>query len=284
MIASSLSRKILIGVVILAIFHFISGGVLVRYLVMDPVAVVRGFEFWRLFTYVLVPGLFGMVMALVAFSVPGEELEQMIGARQFGLLLLMVVLIGSLLHLVLFFGENVRMGGIANPAFFAFVGFVYLFPHSEVRLIFFNIRSWVLLAVMGGLALVLTLVSLSSPGTSSEGLWGFFSSGGLGLLLGGFYFHTRFQKYPFLLRPIRTVERMAGFGRLSSGPHKPAPAQRRAMAQQQVRVRIPFQKPPQRELSDEERLNLILDKIHEKSYDSLSDDEKRFLEDYSGKL
>lgn len=280
MIASSLSRKILIGVVVLAIFHFISGGVLVKYVVMNPVAVVQGLQFWRLFSYVLAPDLFGLVMSFIAFSVPGEELEQMIGTRQFGLLLLMVVLIGSLLHLVLFFGENVAMGGIASPAFFTFVGFVYLFPQSEVRLIFFNIRSWVLLAVMGGFALALALASINT----AEGFWGFFPSGGLGLLLGGLYFHTRFQKYPFLLRPIRTVERMAGFGRLSSGPHKPAPAQRRTMAQQQVRVRIPFQKPAQRELSDEERLNLILDKIHEKSYDSLSDDEKRFLEDYSGKL
>jgi hypothetical protein len=56
------------------------------------------------------------------------------------------------------------------------------------------------------------------------------------------------------------------------------------MTHQQVRVRIPFQKPASRELSDEERLNLILDKIHEKSYNALTEEEKKFLNDYSGRL
>jgi len=280
MIASSLSRKILIGVVIIWVMHLLTNGVLVPFLLMNPVAVVRGLELWRLVSYPLVPGFFGILSVLIAFSVPGEELEQMIGTKQFGILLLMVVLTGSLLHLVLFFDEPVMMSGIGNLAFFAFVGFVYLFPHSEVRLIFFNLRSWVLLAAMSGILLALTLARLGAPAS----VWYFFHDGGLGLVLGGAYFHTRFQKYPFLLRPIRSVERMAGLGRPTSGPHRPAPARRGAPTQQQVRVRIPFQKPAPREISDEERLNLILDKINEKTYDALTEEEKRFLQEYSGKL
>ena len=51
-----------------------------------------------------------------------------------------------------------------------------------------------------------------------------------------------------------------------------------------MRVRATAQKSAPREISDEERLNLILDKINEKSFDSLTDDEKKFLSDYSGRL
>lgn len=282
MIASSLSRRILIGAVALMIINLFGGGALARYVVMSPEYAVQGLQIWRFVSYILAPGFFGLLCVLIVFSVPGEELEQMIGSRQLGLLLVMVVLTGSLLHLVLFFGEPVAMSGIGNLAFFTFVGFVYLFPQSEVRLIFFNIRSWVLLAAMSAILLALMFTEPKPP--FGPGPWQFFYDGGLGLLLGGAYFHTRFQKYPFLLRPIRTVERMAGLGRPSAGPHRPAPERRSALAQQQVRVRIPFQKPLQRELSDEERLNLILDKISEKSYDALTDEEKRFLQDYSGKI
>jgi hypothetical protein len=45
---------------------------------------------------------------------------------------------------------------------------------------------------------------------------------------------------------------------------------------------MPFQKSV--EVSDEERLNLILDRINEKGYGSLSDEEQRFLREYSRKL
>ncbi len=280
MVAASLSRKILIAVVILLVVHILTQGVMAGALVLDPYKVIPGMQFWRLLTYTLVPGWFGLLFSLIAFSVPGEELEQMLGTRRFGLLLLGVMLLLALLHMVVFYGGHESLSGIANLPVFAFVGFVYLFPHSELRLLFFNIRSWVLLALMGGLILVMGIYAAFSEAN----FWTFFAGGGLGLLLGAVYFHLRFQKYPFLLRPIRTVERMAGFGRYPSRGQGVAPAQRRTMAHQQVRVRIPFQKPGVRELSDEERLNLILDKINEKSYGSLTEEEQKFLNDYSGRL
>lgn len=280
MVAASLSRKILIAVIILAVFHFLTGGMMVGALVLEPSKVIPGWQLWRLLTYTLVPGMFGLFFAIVAFTVPGEELEGMIGSRRYGLLLLGVALMTAVLHMLLFYRGHALLYGVGNPAIFSFVGFVYLFPNSELRLLFITIRSWVLLAFMAGVLLCLGLVDAFTGGS----FWPFFADGGIGLLVGGLYFHARFQKYPFLLRPIRSVERMAGFGRYSSATPRPAQAPRRAMTQQQVRVRIPFQKPVPRELSDEERLNMILDKIHEKSYTALSDEEKKFLNDYSGRL
>ena len=47
---------------------------------------------------------------------------------------------------------------------------------------------------------------------------------------------------------------------------------------------MPFQKAPAREMNDEERLNNILDRISEKGYSDLTEDEQAFLRDYSGRL
>lgn len=282
MIASSLSRKIFIALVVLLILSFVrffgAGGHIVELASLIPVRVIPGWEIWRLFTYPIVPEVFGVLVGLITFSIPGEELEQMLGTRQYGLLMLMMLLCAALMHTVLFFGGEAKMIGPANIAFFVLVGFVYLFPHSEIQIIFIRLRSWVLLTILSG---VLLLLTAANAGGLRDLLY-VLSSGGFGLILGGAYFHARFQKYPFLLRPIRSMERMTV--RLSPTARKTAPAPRRTSTQQPVRVRIPFQKPAAREMTDEERLNAILEKISEKSYSALTEDEKRFLRDYSGKL
>ena len=282
MIASSLSRKILIALVVLLILSFVRFfgmmGEFTALTALVPARVYPGWELWRLFTYAIVPEIFGVLVGMITFSIPGEELEQMLGTRHYGLLMLIMLLFAALMHTALFFGYNVPMVGPANIAFFVLVGFVYLFPQSEIQIIFIRIRSWVLLAILSGVLLLLTAANANTLGDLRLIL----SSGGFGLILGGFYFHARFQKYPFLLRPIRSVERMTV--RLSSSGRKPAPMPGRTSTQQSVRVRIPFQKPVPREMTDEERLNMILEKISEKSYSALTEDEKRFLRDYSGKL
>jgi|GEM_PF-1852840 len=278
----SLSRKILIGIMALFILSLLRlTDLLTPYVVLAPVDIFPGLELWRLVSYPLATGFLGLIVGSIVFSTPAEELEQMLGTRQFGMLLLLVLVTAGVIHTALFFGTGLPMAGISNIALFVLVGFVYLFPHSDVRILFFSVRSLYVLAALIALVLVSTIYSSVAGGTT---LLSFFSIGGFGLLLGAAYFHLRFQKYPFLLRPIRSMERMAGKGKPVPIAHKPVAAPRRASVSQPVRVRIPFQKAQGRDLSDEERLNVILDKINEKSYGSLTDDEKRFLSEYSGRL
>jgi membrane associated rhomboid family serine protease len=281
MFASSLSRKILIASVILMILSFFGlAQMITTATVLVPSMVFPGMQVWRIATYPLAFELFGLILAVITFSIPGEELEAMLGIKQFALLLVLMTLFVGLMHTALFFKGAIPLGGPANMAFFVMVGYVYLYPDSEVQVLFIKIRSWVLLALFGGILLAIVISSTSTL----RDLLSFFPSGGFGLILGAAYFHARFQKYPFLLKPIRSVERIAGFSRFSPAARKPSPLQRRTATQQPVRVRIPFQKQVQRELTDEERLNMILEKINEKSYNSLTEDEKRFLQDYSGRL
>jgi hypothetical protein len=288
MFASSLSRKILIASVILMILSFIHlAAEISNATVLVPSLVFPGMQVWRLITYPLalgtVPtavGVFGLIMAVITFSIPGEELEAMLGIRQFALLLVLLTVFVALMHMALFFNGHVPLAGPANLSFFVLVGYVYLYPQSEIQVVFIKFRGWVLLALFGGILLSIIIAAT----VTLRDLLAFFPSGGFGLVLGAAYFHARFQKYPFLLKPIRSVERIAGFSRYTPAARKPMPTQRRTATQQPVRVRIPFQKQVQRELTDEERLNMILEKINEKSYNALSDDEKKFLRDYSDRL
>lgn len=281
--STSLSRKILIALIVLFVLsllgvsHYFNG-----YLLLTSPIVIDGFEVWRLVTYpiAITGGAFvGMLVGSICFGAPGEEVEQMMGTRRFGLLLLAVVIGAALLHVVMFMNRGDVLAGPVNPALFVLVGFVYLFPHAEVRLIFFGVRGWVLLTFIAAIVIGISLVDVFN----GESVFAFSSHGGFGLIAGAIYFHVRYQKYPMLLRPIRSVERALS-RRGGDGGWQPAPGARRASAPQPVRLRMPFQKSQPRELNDEERLNDILDRISEKGYSDLSEEEQAFLRDYSGRL
>jgi hypothetical protein len=279
--ASSLSRKILIGIMVLFLLSLFQISYLfLPYVALYPSYVYPGLELWRLFTYPLAPDFIGLLIGSICFGAPGEEVESMIGTRQFGLLLVMVTLAAGLMHLVLFFGDGQpAMLGPINTALFVLIGFVYLFPQSEVRIFFFSVRSWIVLAFSAATVLFMTIIFVSRGASP----WLLFSFGGFGLILGTIYFHVRYQKYAVLLRPIRTMERMVSGGR-QPAPVRPASAPRRVQVSPVTRIRIPFQKAPQRDLTDEERLNMILDRINESSYSALTEEEQRFLREYSSRI
>ena len=182
--ASSLSRKIFIGIMVMFVLSFfppirvlISGAT-----VLVPSLVVPGLELWRLVTYPIAISLFGILIGSICFSVPGKEMESMLDSDSSGFLL--IVTVGSaLMHLALFFGSSgLALAGPANPAIFILVGFVYLFPHSEVRLFFFNVRTSVIVSVIAAVMVTFTLYMWLDGGQSPLM---FFSYGGFGLLLGG---------------------------------------------------------------------------------------------------
>src|SRR5690606_12975263 len=104
-----------------------------------------------------------------------------------------------------FWGETQPfLAGITNPALFVFVGYYYLFPDSQVRIFFFNVRTKILMIFFVLFVLAITTFYAINEATP----WVFFGEGGFGLLMGALYFHARYQKYPFLLGPIRSIERV----------------------------------------------------------------------------
>jgi hypothetical protein len=79
----------------------------------------------------------------------------------------------------------------------------------------------------------------------------------------------------------RMVSSDAREGNMWQSP-RPSSARRTAV-QAGTRMKMSFQKTSVAELSDEDRLNDILDRINDNGYDSLSEDDRRFLEEYSSR-
>ncbi len=278
----TLSRKILILCIVLFVLYlFRLGGYIDAFTTLWPYKVWPDWELWRLVVYPLaIGGIFDLLAASITFSAPGEELESMLGTRGFGFLLLCVVLGGALLQMVLFWNEAIPLYGMINPTVFTLIGFVYLFPQSDIRVIFFNVRSWIILLLVATLALAEPILLVTRGGVTP---WIMVTHGGFGILLGLAYFHARYQKYAVLLGPIRSIERVAARMWIPS-PTKRTTAPQRVSTQQPVRIRIPFPKSAPREMTDEERLNMLLDKINEKGYAALNDEERLFLDDYSNRI
>ena len=293
MATESLSRILWIGTLVLFLFYLLMGGlpfgsVVVANVVLVPADISNSYQFWKLFSYLLGPSFIGLLLAGIAFGRPGEEVEHFLGKRNFGLSLLCVTLGVAVLHVLANWGSDFyRLAGLEHLALFTLVGFLYLFPQSSVRIFFINIPSWFVLTFACGLVLIQTVDAVVTQGHS---VGAFFTEGMFTLVASGGFFHARFQKYRFLLGAIRTFERVM-FRPQHSGSHPRSGAAQSLPAQQASvrqfpggRLQQPQRPPARRQLSDEERLNLILERISEIGYDSLSPDEQRFLRDYSQRL
>ncbi|MBK8912201.1 MAG: hypothetical protein IPM61_12835 [Chlorobi bacterium] len=293
MATESLSRILWIGTIVLFLFYLLIGGLpfsapVVANIVLAPVDISDQYQLWRLLSYPLGPSFIGLLLAGIAFGAPGEEVESILGKRSFGVALLWLTLAIGVLHVLGNWGESAyALSGLEHLALFTIVGFVYLFPQSSVRIFFINIPSWFVLTFACGLVLIQTVDAVVEGGHGAGAL---FTEGVVTLVASAGFFHARFQKYRFLLGAIRTFERVAfrpqhsgGNVRAAGGAMQPMPM--RHVASRAFAGRLQPQHPVRRqELSDEERLNQILDQISETGYDSLSPDEQRFLREYSQRL
>lgn len=295
MATESLSRIVWIGTLVLFLFYVLIGGLpfssaVVANVVLVPVDISNHYQFWKLVSYPLGPSFIGLLLAGIAFGTPGEEVEHFLGKRGFGLSLLWVTLGVAVLHVLGNWESDIyRLTGLEHVALFTLVGFLYLFPQSSVRIFFINIPSWFVLTFACGLVLIQTVDAVATQGHS---VGAFFTEGMFTLVASGGFFHARFQKYRFLLGAIRTFERVMFRPQHSGGHARTGAAQ--SLPVQQPSARSVSQggrlqqsqrsAPAHRQLSDEERLNLILERISEAGYDSLNPDEQRFLREYSHRL
>lgn len=239
---------------------------------MTPESIWPGLELWRLVTYPIALNFGGLLIGVLSFSQPGEEIEAMLGKKRFGIMLIALTLLVSLLYTAIFFGATLPiLAGPQNLALFVMLGYVYLFPDSSVRVIFFSVRSKILLLVMVAIALGLAILSIAN-GASPFVILG---EGGVGLLAAALWFHIVYQKYPVLLGPVRSVSQL--FSRknhIPAGKGEATGQRREKRATQRTTAT----------LSDEDQLDAILEKISKNGYGSLNKDERAFLDEYSSRL
>lgn len=270
---STAIRIALIVLFVLALFGLL--GLIDAYLAMRPADIWPGMEFWRMFTYPIGYNFGGLLIGAITFSQPGEEIEGMLGKRRFGIALLLITLLVSSLYLLFFFEQpGPRLAGPQNLALFVMVGYVYLFPASSVRIFFFNVRSKILLLLM----VLFAVGSAAFRISGGESFLVFLGEGGAGLLLGALWFHFVYQKYPVLLGPLRA---------LSGAGKKKMEEKKRPVAASRSTYRSSRPAAPGtsgESISDEERLDAILEQISRKGYESLGTDDRRFLDEYSSRL
>lgn len=258
---------------ILAIFRM--DGLITPWAGLRPTLIWPGYEFWRLLTYPLALNFGGLLIGSIVFAQPGEEMESMFGRTKFGIMLLVVTLLTSILHVLFFWGQSSPiLAGPINMSLFVIVGYLYLFPESSVTIFFFSIRTRVLMVLMLLFVFIMSGVSIAAGNSPLV----IFSEGVLGLLAGLLWFHVVYQKYPVLLGPIRTIESLFRGAEPQRGEKSSVTVMSRPIRRRER------QEEKKASLSDEERLDAILEKIGEKGYQSLTPDEQAFLDEYSSKL
>lgn len=212
-------------------------------------------EIWRLVTWPIGLSFGGLIMAAIGFSQPGEEIEQMLGGRRFGLALLAVVGVVLVLHILASLYRPMLLAGPGALGLFALTGYYYLYPDSSIGLLFFRVSTKIVLLVA-----LLATIGLGIGFSIDRGTIEIFSHGLPGALLGALYFHGLYgsnDRMPELPRWMRRGEasRSASIGRRDDPV-----------------------------IDDAQRADELLEKIARDGVDSLSKKEKAFLEQYSRRL
>jgi len=269
---TSVSKKILVVIFVLWVLSFFGiGNLITERIALIPFKVFPTLELWRLVTFPFAFQAFGFLMGIVCFAMPAEELETFLGRNRFITLLVVVTLITAVFNMIVFYRTSEVLSGMGNLALFVLTGYVYLFPNSELGLLFFQFKSKYLLYSFVALLGLITIMGNMS-------IFHFFSLGGYGVLLGAIYFHLRYQKYGIFLRSIRRVENFVDGNQHQESVTYDSSLQTKIYSPPSKLAKQIFMMPVQ---TDEEMLNSILDKINEKGVESLTNDEKDFLDNYS---
>lgn len=238
-------------------------------------------EPWQLVTYSFMhAGLLHIGVNMLLLFWVGREFERMHGSEQFWKVYLITAVSGGILCLLLspifpsiaggmVGGRSIPVLGASASVLGVLTTVAILYPHKQIRLLFFGIVP--LLWVVVGFLIIDALQALSSSGTAVAAHWG-------GALTG--YLYAKGQRGQLGLP--------GWLGSLFGGGRS-----RRSSPGLVARVRSWFQPESQADTSPKGRVNSdgstnsaperseevdrILDKISEQGYESLSDEEKRIL-------
>lgn len=247
---------------------------------------VRGFEgrWWTIVTYMFVHGGFWHLLAtMYALYLFGPRLEQTWGTRRFLRFYLFCAVAGLLAHAA-FIHDGSALIGASAPVLGVMIAYAMQWPTDEVFMIgAFPMRVWT--AVWALIAFNLA-TGMYWGGGSGEGLH-FAYLAHLGGAIGGWAFmrtpgtpsleqlRQRVSRVPDAEEPPRPIPRSQPRGRDRDDTDEIVQRSRAMLARRTSgRGAEPKVGEPRRE-----DLNRVLDKISARGIDSLTDDERRTLED-----
>ena len=291
---TALRTIITINVVVWVAMQFLqlwsAGLVFVQaHLALHPVFPDILLEPWQLVTYSFMhTGLLHIGVNMLLLFWVGREFEQMHGSQQFWTVYLTTAVGGALICLLLSPIAPSISGGVVNGRSIPVLGasasvlgvlttVAILYPYKQIRLLFFGVVP-LLWVVVGFLAIDALLALRPGGNTAVAAHWGGALTGflyaksqqgtlgvlsGMGALFGSGSSRRSTARSPTLL------ERLKGWFGRGSREDTPAPRSRPHASTDSA-------SPSERNNGSAE-VDRILDKISEKGYDSLSDEEKRIL-------
>jgi membrane associated rhomboid family serine protease len=209
----------------------------------------RGF-LWQIVTYMFLHGsIIHIFFNMLFLWMMGSEIERQWGGKEFLKYYLVTGCGAGLVNVLVQPRASIPTIGASGAIFGIIIAFALAFPDREVLLYFFiRIKAKYFALLVGALEL-LALIALPNAGIARFAHLG-------GLLIGYVY-----MKHESLVYPLKR--------KVLNWEAKRADAARRSEEARQVWVR--------------EEIDRLLDKIGTQGIDSLSDKEKRFLEEQSGR-
>ncbi len=229
-----------------------------KWMVLVPTAVAGG-QIWRLATYpfVMEVNFFSVLFAGLMIFFFGAELEATLGVRRFVNALVLTVLVAGALHLALYWGTPVPLAGLTAITTFLIVAFGTLFPQREILLFgIIPLKAWMLAA--GAVAFIVAVPFIQS-GFDWHVLLG---DGAAGAAVGFAIGRALTTGLPGATAMREVAERVTE--KVGGGP---SPAQRSGNG-------------PRPEF----RLDDLLDKISRQGLDSLTPEERQFLDRTSRRM
>jgi membrane associated rhomboid family serine protease len=277
------SRILVFIYLIIGLASYLSNGVAYNLLSLNPVIAVSNSELWRLFSFSFVPGnIEGTLLFSFVFWFIAPILEERFRTRKFALLLVLIASLQGAIFTLLFWGKPLNIAGGEGVALFVLTLYMFLEVSDDGNAMNFyarKIRSlpFVVLTTVVWFSSVL----IHNSFVSNSGFTVSIIAGAFGIILGAIMFMQ-----------IKAADYLLGRRKSISSPvvNIPNPEElitslhtsRKRALQNHFDEEDEYEEEfSAADYFSEDRLNAILDKINEQGKDSLTSDEKLYLEEYS---
>ncbi|MBI5325142.1 MAG: hypothetical protein HZB41_07720 [Ignavibacteriae bacterium] len=274
----SVSFRLLIVAGLIYIADIFTNGLLTSYLSLQPTRVLENLELWRLISFPFAGGTVeGTLLFLTVFYLFGPKLEEILNHTLFSLILILVTILqGTILTLVYWKTSSV-LSGMEGLSFFVMLLFTFFKKGKRLYIWLFKpIKTAILTSIIfifwGTSLLIHSIIVID---------------GHLLLLKGVLSAFIGFAAAGVSFMQIKTTKNLIKSRLEEKGLVIPKPEELTPALIEQNELRK-FSQSLREESSyfgdfkyTEDRLNEILDKIIDHGKESLTHEEKRFLEGYS---
>lgn len=273
------SQKIIPVIIVITLADMLLGGVLSRSMSLIPDMVISRTEYWRLISFPLAPmPPEGMVLFLFTFLLIAPRLEEILKGGIFLSIMPALIFLQGVIHTLVFWKSHYALSGMEGISFFILTLFIFLNPETKFKVRFApSLRLVFIITALISLWGSIKFYQLYDAG--SEAVLISSASALFGILTASLcYLQIR-----FLRKFIHSRDSEDDF-------EIPNPEELRlAMISAEKSYRANSRKEDNDisddndlyELSSEERLDYILDKILESGQESLTPGEIYFLNNYS---